>query len=61
MDLIDHHMKYYSCVEGNIEDPNEKNTVNIDSDHPITLSTGNFQTVNDAEIRNPTKNRNTTF
>lgn len=54
MDLIDHHMKYYSCVEGNIQDPNGKNTVNIGSGHPITLSTGNFQAVNGAEIKNPT-------
>jgi hypothetical protein len=45
-------MNSYSCVEGNIEKPNGKNMVNIGSGHPITLSTGPFQTVNGGEIKN---------
>jgi hypothetical protein len=50
-------MKSYSCVEGNIEQPNGKNTVNIGSGSRSTLSTGSFQPVNDGEnstIKNPT-------
>jgi hypothetical protein len=47
-------MKSYSCVEGNIEQPNGKNTVNLGSGPAVTLSTGSFQTVAGAEIKNPT-------
>jgi hypothetical protein len=47
-------MKSYSCVEGNIEQPNGKNTVNLGSGPAITLSTGSFQTVSGGEIKNPT-------
>ena len=47
-------MKSYSCVEGNIEQPNGKNTVNIGSGHAVTLSTGSFQAVSGTEIKNPT-------
>jgi hypothetical protein len=38
-------MKSYSCVEGNIEQPDGKNIVNIGSGPKKTLSTGSFQTV----------------
>jgi len=50
-------IKSYSCVEGNIEQPNGKNTVSLGSGRASTLSTGSFQTVNDGEnatIKNPT-------
>ncbi len=47
-------MRSYSCVEGNIEQPNGKNTVNIGSGPVITLSTGPFKPVDGEEIKNPT-------
>ena len=47
-------MKSYSCVEGNIEQLNGKNTINIGSGPVITLSTGPFTSVNGEEIKNPT-------
>ena len=47
-------MKSYSCVGGNIEQLNGKNTINIGSGPAITLSTGPFQPVNGEEIKNPT-------
>lgn len=47
-------MESYSCVEGNIEQPNGKNKVSIGSGHEITLSTGPFKDVNGGEIDNPT-------
>ena len=47
-------MKSYSCVEGNIEQTNGKNTINIGSGPVITLSTGSFKPVTGAEIKNPT-------
>jgi len=47
-------MKSYSCIEGNLENPNGKNPVNIGSGPVITLSTGPFKPVNGAEIKNPT-------
>ena len=47
-------MKSYSCLEGNIEQPNGKNIASLGSMRASTLSTGSFQTVNDVEIKNPT-------
>jgi hypothetical protein len=47
-------MKSYACVEGNIEQPNGKNTINIGSGPVITLSTGPFKPVTGAEIKNST-------
>lgn len=47
-------MESYSCVEGNIEKPNGKNTITIGSGHEMTLSTGKFQSVNGGDIKNPT-------
>jgi hypothetical protein len=47
-------MESYSCAEGNIEEPNGKNTVSIGSGHEITLSTGPFKTVKGGEINSPT-------
>jgi hypothetical protein len=47
-------MKSYACVEGNIEQPNGKNTINIGSGPVITLSTGTFKPVTGVEIKNPT-------
>ena len=38
-------MKSYSCMEGNIEQPDGKNIANIGSGPKKTLSTGSFQTV----------------
>ena len=51
---VTNEMKSYSCVEGNIEQPNGKNTVNVGSGRAITLSTGSFHTVGGGEINNPT-------
>jgi len=47
-------MESYSCVEGNIEQPNGKNIVSIGSGSAGTLSTGSFQTISGGEIKNPT-------
>jgi hypothetical protein len=50
-------MKSYSCLEGDIEQPNGKNIASLGSIRASTLSTGSFQTVNDGEnatIKNPT-------
>ena len=47
-------MKSYSCIEGNLENPTGKNPVNIGSGPVITLSTGSFNPVNGAVIKNPT-------
>jgi hypothetical protein len=47
-------MKSYSCVEGNIEQPNGKNIINLGSGPVITLSTGSFQSVSGVGIKNPT-------
>lgn len=41
-------MKSYSCVEGNIENTDGKNTINIGSGSKNTLSTGSFQPVDEA-------------
>lgn len=54
LDANTNQMKSYSCVEGNIEQTNGKNTVNIGSGAKKTLSTGSFQAVSGAEIKNPT-------
>lgn len=54
LNAITNDMKSYSCVEGNIEQPNGKNTINIGSGPAITLSTGPFKSVNGEEIKNPT-------
>ena len=47
-------MKSYSCIEGNLENPNGKNPVNIGSGPVITLSSGPFKPVKGAELKNPT-------
>ena len=47
-------MESYSCVEGNIEHPDGKNTVSLGSGGTKTLSTGSFKTVNGGQIDNPT-------
>jgi hypothetical protein len=47
-------MEAYSCVEGNIEQPNGKNTISIGSGSARTLSTGSFKPVTTGEIKNPT-------
>jgi hypothetical protein len=47
-------MKSYACVEGNMEQPNGKNTVSIGSESRNTLSTGSFQTVNGKEVKDVT-------
>lgn len=49
-------MQSYSCVEGNIEHSDGKNTINIGSGAKKTLSTGTFQTVSGGEINSPTIN-----
>jgi hypothetical protein len=49
-------MDSYSCVEGNIEDPNGKNAVSLGSGAKKTLSTGSFQTVSGGQIDDPTIN-----
>ena len=40
-------MKSYSCVEGNIENTDGKNTINIGSGSKNTLYTGSFQSVDE--------------
>ena len=47
-------MESYSCVEGNIEYPDGKNTVSLGSGAKKTLSTGSFQTVSGVQINDPT-------
>lgn len=47
-------MESYSCAEGNIEHEGGKNTISLGSGTLKTLSTGSFQTVSGAEIKNPT-------
>ncbi len=47
-------MKSYACVEGNIEQPNGKNTINLGPGPAITLSTGPFQPVNGKEVKDVT-------
>ena len=42
-------MKSYSCVEGNIENTDGKNTINIGSGSKNTLSTGSFQSVSEVD------------
>ena len=53
---VSNEMKSYSCVEGNIEQPNGKNTIEIGSGPVLTLSSGNFKPVTGAEIESPTIN-----
>src|SRR5688572_9905318 len=50
---ITNQMESFSCVEGNIEEPNGKNKISIGSGAKKTLSTGTFQTVSGGEIINP--------
>ena len=47
-------MESYSCVEGNIEHPDGKNTVSLGSGAKKTLSTGSFQTVSGVQINDLT-------
>jgi hypothetical protein len=54
VDPITDQMESYSCVEGNIEHPHGKNTVNLGSGSSKTLSTGSFQTVSGGQIKSPT-------
>ncbi len=54
VDAVTNAMKSYSCVEGNIENPGGKNTVELGSGHSGTLSTGSFQTVSGGIIKDPT-------
>ena len=49
-------MESYSCVEGNIEHSDGKNTVNLGSGNEKTLSTGSFQTVSGGQINSPAIN-----
>ena len=53
---ITNQMQSYSCVEGNIENSDAKNTISIGSGVKKTLSTGTFQTVSGGEINSPTIN-----
>jgi hypothetical protein len=56
LDPITNQMQSYSCVEGNIEHSDGKNSINIGSGAKKTLSTGTFQTVSGGEINSPTIN-----
>ena len=56
MDPITNQMQSYSCVEGNIENTDGKNKIDIGSGVKKTLSTGTFQTVSGGEINGPTIN-----
>ena len=53
MDRITNKMESYSCVEGNIEHSDGKNTINIGSGAKKTLSTGTFLTVSGGKINDP--------
>ncbi|HKX20626.1 MAG TPA: hypothetical protein VJM74_03020 [Nitrososphaeraceae archaeon] len=50
---VSNEMKSYSCVEGNIEQLNGKNTIVIGSGPVITLSSGPFKPVTGREISSP--------
>ena len=54
LNAVTNEMKTYSCVEGNMEQPNGKNTINIGSGSRNTLSTGSFQPVNGKEVKDVT-------
>lgn len=56
LDPASNRMQSYSCVEGNIEHSDGKNTINIGSGAKKTLSTGTFQSVSGGEIIGPTIN-----
>jgi hypothetical protein len=56
IDPITNQMQSYSCVEGNIEHSDGKNTISIGSGAKKTLSTGTFQTITGGEINSPTIN-----
>lgn len=47
-------MESFSCAEGNIENTDGKNTINLGSGTEKTLSTGRFQTVSGGQIMDPT-------
>jgi hypothetical protein len=54
LDAPTNRMQSYTCVEGNIEHPNGKNTIMMGSGHFRTLSTGAFKTVSGGDIKDPT-------
>ena len=54
LNAVTNAMKSYSCVEGNMEKTNGKNTINIGSGSRNTLSTGSFQPVNGKEVKDVT-------
>ena len=54
LNAVTNEMKSYSCVEGNMEKTNGKNTINIGSGSRNTLSTGSFQPVNGKEVKDVT-------
>jgi hypothetical protein len=56
IDPLTNKMGSYSCVEGNIENSDGKNTINLGSGGKKTLSTGSFQTVSGGQINSPTIN-----
>ncbi len=56
LDPVTNQMQSYSCVEGNIEHADGKNTISIGSGAKKTLSTGTFQAVSGGEINSPTIN-----
>ncbi len=53
---ITNQMQSYSCVEGNIEHSDGKNTISIGSGAKKTLSTWTFKTVSGTEINSPAIN-----
>jgi len=54
LDAVTNKMESYTCVEGNVDHPDGKNTINLGSGPAKTLSTGSFQTISGGEIKNPT-------
>jgi hypothetical protein len=54
LSAVTNEMKSYSCVEGNMEKTNGKNTINVGSGSRNTLSTGSFQPVNGKEVKDVT-------
>jgi len=56
IDSLTNRMESYSCVEGNVEHPDGKNSIDVGSGQKKTLSTGSFQTVSGGQINSPTIN-----
>lgn len=54
LNVFTNEMDSFSCAEGNIENTDGKNIINLGSGTEKTLSTGRFQTVSGGQIMDPT-------